>query len=183
MKTLRLIAIGALVALTVAPGCGYKIGTLHRSDVRTIAIPVWTRGHGVYRRGLEMQLTKAIVNRIQMDTRYRISSETHADTKLAGQLTNVRQQSLTINTDTGTSRAMEATFTVSFKWTDLRNGEVLVARENFDVRGRYITAAPFSETFFAGSQEAIDEAAQRIVEQLEEEWPDPSDKAHDDKKS
>ena len=182
MKTLRFVAIGGLIALTGASGCGYKIGTMHRGDVRSIAIPVWTRGHGVFRRGLEMELTKAVVNRIQLDTRYRICAEAQADTKLTGQLDNVRQQSLTINTDTGTSRAMEATFTVSFKWTDLRNGEVLVDEKNFEVRGRYITTAPFGETFFTGSREAIDEAAQRIVEQLEEEWPDPSARANGDKK-
>jgi len=184
MKTLRFVAIGGLIALAAASGCGYKIGTLHRSDVRSIAIPVWTRGHGVFRRGLEMDLTKAVVNRIQLDTRYRICGEVQADTKLTGQLTNVRQRSLTINTDTGSSRAMEATFTVSFKWTDLRNGEVLVNRDDFEVSGRYIQATPFGETFFSGSREAIDEAAQRIVEQLEEEWPDPEEekKTGDEKK-
>ena len=182
MKTLRFVSIGGLIALTAAAGCGYKIGTLHRSDVRSIAIPVWTRGHGVFRRGLEMELTKAIVNRIQLDTRYRIRAEAQADTKLTGQLDNVRQRSLTINTNTGTSRAMEATFTISFKWVDLRNGEVLVSRKSFDVRGRYITAAPFNETFFTGSQAAIDQAAQRIVEQLEDEWPDPSDKTDNNQK-
>ena len=166
MKNLRFVAIGGLIALFAVSGCGYKIGTMHRSDVKSIVVPVWTRGHGVFRRGLEMELTKAIITRIQLDTRYRITTETHADTKLAGQLTNVRQKSLTINTDTGSSRAQEATFTVSFKWVDLRSGEELVVRDSFDVKGRYITAAPFRETFFTGSQEAIDEAAQRIVEQL-----------------
>ncbi|MDP6543686.1 MAG: LPS assembly lipoprotein LptE [Phycisphaerae bacterium] len=182
MKTLRFVTIGSLIALIAVSGCGYKIGTMHRSDVRTIAVPVWTRGPGVFRRGLEMDLTKAIVNRIQLDTRYRICAEAQADTKLTGQLTNVRQQSLTINTDTGASRAMEATFTISFKWTDLRNGEVLENRDNFEVSGRYIEAAPFGETFFSGSREAIDEAAQRIVEQLEEGWTDPSEKTDDDEK-
>ena len=182
MKTLRFVAIGGIIALAAASGCGYKIGTMHRSGVRTIAIPVWTRGHGVYRRGLEMELTKAVINRIQLDTRYRICAETQADTKLTGQLDNVRQQPLTINTDTGTSRALEATFTVSFKWIDLRSGDELVVKENFEVSGLYITAAPFGETFFTGSQEAIDETAQRVVEQLEEGWPDPSELTDGDEK-
>ena len=172
MKSLRFVAIGGLIALSAVLGCGYKIGTMHRSDVRSIVVPVWTRGSGVFRRGIEMQLTKAIITRIQLDTRYRIANEAHADTKLTGQLTNVRQRALTINTDTGTSRAQEVTFTVSFKWVDLRSGEELVVRDGFDVSGRYITAHPFGETFFTGSQEAIDEAAQRIVEQLEQGWPD-----------
>ena len=182
MKTLRFVAIGALIVLTTTSGCGYKIGMMHRSDVRTIAIPVWTRGHGVFRRGLEMDLTKALVNRIQLDTRYRICAEAQADTRLTGQLDNVHQKLLTINTDTGASRAMEATFTVSFKWIDLRNGEELAVRKNFEVRGRYITAAPFNETFFSGSREAIDEAAQRIVEQLVEGWPESFEKTDADEK-
>jgi len=174
MKKIRFIAISGLLALAAVSGCGYKIGTMHRTDVDSIVVPVWTRGHNVFRRGIEMQLTKAIVNRIQLDTRYRITDETKADTKLSGELTNVRQRAMTINTDTGVSRAREVTFTVSFKWVDLRNGEELVVRENFDVKGRYINAGAFGETFFTGSQEAIDEAAQRIVEQLEEGWPETS---------
>ena len=177
MRTLRFAAIGALIALSAASGCGYKIGTMHRTDVKSIAIPVWTRGSGVFRRGLEMDLTQAVVKRVQLDTRYRISNEAKADSKLTGELTNVRQRSLTINTNTGSSRAMEATFTVSFKWVDLRSGEELTVKENFEVSGRYITAAPFNETFFAGSREAIDQAAQRIVEQLEQGWPDPEEQA------
>ncbi|MCP4374999.1 MAG: hypothetical protein GY794_02290 [bacterium] len=183
MKTLRFVSIGGLIALTLASGCGYNIGMMHSSDVKTIAIPVWTRGHGVFRRGLEMDLTDAVVKRIQLDTRYKICSETQADTKLVGQLDNVRQQAMTINTNTGSSRAMEVTFTVSFKWLDLRSGEERVVRKNFDIRGQYISATPFGETFFTGSREAIDEAAQRIVEQLEDEWPDPDEEENDgDKK-
>ena len=108
MRTSRFVAVMGLVALAALSGCGYKIGTLHRSDVRTISIPVWTRGHGVFRRGLEMDLTKAVVNRIQVDTRYRITDAAKADTKLTGQLKNVSQRPLSINTDTGRTRAMEA---------------------------------------------------------------------------
>jgi len=182
MRTSRFVAVAGLVALMMVSGCGYKIGTLHRSGVRTIAIPVWTRGHAVYRRGIEMDLTKAVVNRIQVDTRYRITDEAKADTKLVGQLKNVSQRPLSINTDTGRARAMEATFTVSFKWIDLRTGEVLAKRDNFDVRGEYIRESPFSETFFTGSQAVIDDAAQRIVEQLEEGWPDSSDESPGDEK-
>jgi hypothetical protein len=170
-----------MLALILVSGCGYEIGVMHRPDVESIAIPVWTRGSGVYRRGLEMQLTKAIVNRIQLDTRYKLTNVAKADTKLVGELTNVRQQIVAINTDTGGARAKEVTFTVSFRWVDLRNGEDIVVRDNFDIRGRYITTDPFNETFFQGSQEVIDEAAQRIVEQLEEGWPDSEQNAGDEK--
>jgi len=171
MKTIRLISVLGIAVLTAAVGgCGYKIGTLHRTDIKTIAVPVWTRGHGVYRRGLEVDLTEAIIKRLQLDTKYRICDEAQANTRFTGRLENVHQQSLTINTDTGTSRELEATFTVSFTWTDLRNGKELVKREAFPATGRYVPPNPFNQTFFTGSREAIDQAAQRIVEQLETGW-------------
>jgi len=174
MKTIQLIGALALVVLSAAAGgCGYKFGSLYRTDVKTIAVPVWTRGHGVYRRGLEMDLTEAVIKRLQLDTRYRICDEAQANTRLTGRLDNVHQQSVTINTDTGIPREMEATFTVSFTWTDRRSGDELVRRERFPVTGRYIAPNPFNETFFTGSREAIDQAAQRIVEQLETGWPEP----------
>ena len=182
MITLRFVAIGALIALASASGCGYQIGSMHRKNVRSIVIPVWTRGAGVFRRRLEFDLTNAVIKRIQLDARYRICAETQADTKLTGELINVRQRARTINTDTGASRAMEATFTVSFKWVDLRNGDELANEKNFEVRGQYITAAPFGETFFTGGQEAIDKIARRIVEQLEEGWTDPSELTDGDEK-
>ncbi len=182
MRTLRFGVICGLLAVAIVSGCDYKIGTLHRTDVRTIVIPVWTRGHGVYRRGLEMDLTKAVITRIQSDTRYKITNQAKADTKLTGQLEMVTQRPLSINTDTGRARAMEAVFTVSFTWVDLRDGKELAKVDNFEVRDQYITESPFSESFFTGSQAVIDKAAQRIVEQLEEGWPDPSAKTDGDEK-
>jgi len=171
MKTMRFISVLGLVVVTAAVGgCGYQMGTLHRSGVKTIAVPVWTRGHGVYRRGLEMDLTEAVIKRLQLDTKYRISDEAQADTRLVGRLDNVHQQALTINTNTGTSRELEATFVVSFTWTDLRNGREIVKKDAFSATGRYVPPNPFNQTFFTGNREAIDQAAQRIVEQLETPW-------------
>lgn len=183
MRALKFVVLIGLIALSAASGCGYKIGMMHRSDVKTIAIPVWTRGHGVFRRGLEMDLTKAVINCIQVDTRYSITSAAKADTKLTGQIDEIRQRPLSINTDTGRARAMETTFIVSFKWVDLRSGDVLVKKDRFQIIDQYIGEYPFGETFFTGSQAVIDQAAQRIVEQLEQGWPESFDKLDaDDKK-
>jgi len=164
---MALVMLGAVAG--GVGGCGYKIGSMHRSDVKSIYVPVWTRGRNVYRRDVEKHLTEAIIKRIQTDTQYRISTQAAADTKLTGTIERIRQDVLTINTDTDEARELEVEFTVSFVWTDLRKAKEQ-RWDKFRAVGRYIRSAPFSETFAVGGEDAINEVAQRIVEQLEEKW-------------
>lgn len=165
---MALVVLAAVAA--VVGGCNYKIGSMHRADVKSIYVPVWTRGRDVYRRDVEKRLTEAIIKRIQADTQYKISTQALADTKLTGTIEKIRQHVLTINTDTGGARELEVEFTVSFVWTDLRKGKELVRKSKFRAVGRYIRSEPFSETFAVGGEDVINEVAQRIVEQLEEKW-------------
>ena len=166
---LRMALVVLAAAAAVVGGCNYKIGSMHRSDVKSIYVPVWTRGREVYRRDVEKRLTEAIIKRIQADTQYKISTQALADTKLTGTIERIRQHVLTINTDTGGARELEVEFTVSFVWTDLRKGTEQ-RWGKFRAVGRYIRSAPFSETFAVGGEDVINEVAQRIVEQLEEKW-------------
>jgi len=164
---MSLVVLAAVAA--VVGGCGYRIGSMHRSDVRSIHVPVWTRGRDVYRRDVEKRLTEAIIKRIQADTQYKISTQALADAKLTGTIERITQHVLTINTDTGGARELEVEFTVSFVWTDLEKGKEQRWKD-FRAVGRYIRSEPFSETFAVGGEDVINEVAQRIVEQLEEKW-------------
>jgi len=169
-KSRWLLAATLTMTAAAAGGCNYRLGDLHRKDVRTIAVPTWTRGRDVYRREVEIRLTEAIIKQIQNQTQFRIAGASAADTKLTGSIERISQQVLSINTDTGSVREMEVIFTVSFTWTDLRKGKELKKEDNFLAGGRYIEPEPFEEDFFEGSEDVINEVAKRIVEQLEEGW-------------
>jgi outer membrane lipopolysaccharide assembly protein LptE/RlpB len=170
MKTARIVAgaVLASAAAGLAGGCGYSFQSLYPENVRTVSVPMWHRGRDVYRRGLEMRLTEALVKQIELRTPYKVTHRAaDPDTELTGTITRVEQSVLSRNPDTGRPRELELTVTVSFAWRDLRSGETIVERSNFPVTGRYITHAPFSEDFFQGSEDVINRLARRIVEEME----------------
>lgn len=163
------LAVLAVASAFMAGGCGYSTASQYPDGIRTVFVPIWARGQDVYRRELEMRLTKAIIQRIEQ-TPYKITTKARADSELTGSLDRIEQDVLSWNPDTGMPNEKRVTLVVSFRWTDLRSGEVIVARKNFRVSRTYISACPVSEDFFQGSEDAINRLAGRIVEQMEKAW-------------
>jgi outer membrane lipopolysaccharide assembly protein LptE/RlpB len=173
MKIVCLLLAGPMLAACgcdVDPTQGYTTRSQYPKSIRTVAVPIWTRGKAIYRRELEMQLTEAIVKRLELSTPYKVVDKTRADSELSGSIDNVSQRVLSFNPDSGQARELEITYTVSFTWTDLRSGRVLTRRKNFRQAGTYIPPAPFSEDFFQGSEDLVNKLAQRIVDQMALEW-------------
>jgi hypothetical protein len=159
--------------LVLSAGCsndpteGYSVAPLYRGGIRSVSVPIWTVGKDVYRRELEFRLTEAIQKQIALDTPYKVTSRARADTEITGTIDLIIQQPLSINPDTGVPREMSVTMVVSFKWTDLRDGKVILERSNFRVSATYLPSEPFSEDFFWGSEDLINRLAARVVEQME----------------
>ncbi len=169
MKRLAL-ATALLAGACCLGGCGYTAQSQYRSDVRTIAVPIWHRSANVYRRDIEIRLTEALVKRIEAETPYKVVDRSRADTVLEGTLLAVRQAVLSFDTRTGEARELQVSITVDFTWKDLRSGELLVEKRRFPVTAEYIPAGPFNEDFFLGSEDVLNRLAQRIVEQLAAPW-------------
>jgi hypothetical protein len=161
-------ALAAVCGCSQDPTKGYTTQSQYVEDVKTVAVPMWLRGKNVYRQGLEMRLTEAIVKRLEMDTPYKVTDKSRADTELRGTIDLIPQRVLSYNPDTGRSREMEVTLTVSFTWTDLRSGKVLAQRRDLRQAATYIP--PLSEDFFHGSEDAINRLARRVVEHMEADW-------------
>lgn len=117
-----------------------------------------------------MRLTEAVVKRLELDTQYKVTDKSRADTELRGTIDRVSQRVLSFNPDSGLPREKELTVTVSFTWTDLRSGKVLAQRRSFRQAGTYIPPQPFGEDFFQGSEDVVNKLAKRIVEQMETDW-------------
>lgn len=179
MKAKR-IGFAALMLLVVAglapvgcnqdPTTGYTIKSPYRTDIRTVSVPMITRGKDVYRRRIEMRLTEALAKRIEMDTPYKVTKPERADTELKVTLDQIIQQVLTINPDDGLPRETEVTLVVSFRWKDLRNGRTIRAADQLRIADVYAPSQPLSEPFFIGQEGAVNKAAIRIVERLQDDW-------------
>jgi hypothetical protein len=159
-----------LTSCATDPTQGYSLSSMYRDDVDTVAVPIWTRGSEVYRRELETRLTEAIVKRIELDTPYKVVDKSKADTILEGRILQVDQRVGSFNPDTGEPREIVEQMLVSFTWTDLRTGEILVKRRNFKAAAVYYPTGPLDEDFFLGSEDVTNRLAQRIVEELESSW-------------
>jgi Lipopolysaccharide-assembly len=163
-----LAAVASVVGCGYASGDGrgYEWGGLYRSDIRTVAVPIFeTRS---FSRGDENALTQAIVNQIESRTPYKVVEASRADTIIEGQVVNALAAS--VSSDTHTSIPQEQLYVVQidFTWKDLRNGKVLAERRNFEQSTAYYPTLGEGRT--AGRQQAIEQLAAAIVDEMQRDW-------------
>lgn len=172
-------ALCALIALCLSwlGGCtnsdptrGYTMISQYRPGIRSVAVPIFQRGKGEFRRDIEIRLTEAITKEIERATPYKITDRSRADTILTGTLKSIDQQVLSFDPRSGTAREIQMRMLIEFTWKDLRNGQVLAETKDLRVSGTYIPPDPFNEDFFLGSEDTVNRAAQLIVEKMAQPW-------------
>ncbi|HNX27023.1 MAG TPA: LPS assembly lipoprotein LptE [Phycisphaerae bacterium] len=163
-------SFAALSGCSSDPNSGYTGKSMYRTNIKTVAVPMATRGEDVYRRENEMRLTEALVKRIELNTPYKVTVQSRADTTLTCSIEQINQAVLSYNPDTGDPRDISVTFVVAFKWVDNRTGKILAQEKNYPITGTYISDSPFNEKFFQGSETVINKVAERIVEHMERDW-------------
>jgi hypothetical protein len=174
--TLSRLAL-VLIAGLVAGGCGYANSitnaasgytnnSLHRQDVRTVAVPIFASKSFV--RGVEFQLTTAIVQQIESTTPYKVVPAERADTILEGQIVDIGVS--TVSNDSRAAIPQEQLYRISvnFVWKDLRTGRVMVERRNFEQTSTFYPT--LAEGRWAGSQQAAEQLARGIVQELQADW-------------
>ena len=160
-------------------GCGYKTTgsapdanswyqwkSLYREDVKTVAVPIFQ--NKTFRRGVEFQLSKAIVNQMEMRTPYKVVPRDRADTILEGEIVDIRLS--TVSNDIHSAIPQEQLYVIrtNFTWKDLRSGQVLCSRRNFEQTVSFFPT--LGEGEFVGSQEGSERLALGIVQELQANW-------------
>lgn len=150
-------------------GCGYSVGHsgMFRGDVKTVHVPIFQNKD--FRRGLEFQLTEALIKSIELHTPYKTTSNKgRADTVLSGEIIEVRQGTIGLDFVTHLPRETQATVVAGFTWKDVRTGKILVQMPLITQSVDYIE--PVGENFWVASEEAMNDLAERIVEKMEKPW-------------
>lgn len=164
---LRTLAL--LLAAIVTAGCAgsdYRWQSLYRQDVQTVAVPIFTSKS--FERGVELQLTQAVIQQIELRTPYKVVDQSRADTILEGEIVRVTQPLISRDRDSTLPQEQLFVITVNFTWKDLRTGEVLERQEAFEQTAPYYPTLGEGRT--AGRLDAIDELAVAIVRELEADW-------------
>lgn len=171
------VLMGLLVG---AAGCGYRAENLFREDIRTIYVAEFD--NETTRRGLEVDLKRALVEELKLRTPFIFASRERADSILSGELTAAGEKAL-VKAEDGTAVLTGSDVDVRFRWTDTLTGTPIVPEQT--VREDLQQATVMGDTPAAlGSDpvpadlipEDVDfratmrEAAQRIVERMQRNW-------------
>jgi len=101
---------------------GYSTAPTYDCNIRTVYVPIFENPS--FRRGLEFELTKAVIREIEAKTPYKVVNRRElADTELLGKVVNRRKALINMN-QLGEVRESEVTMAVELQWRDLRPGHL-----------------------------------------------------------
>jgi hypothetical protein len=101
---------------------GYTTQPNYDPNIKTVHVPIFK--NLTYYKGLEFELTQAVVREIEWKTPYKVVSSGSADTELTGTIISLNKNILNRN-QLNEVREAETALAVEVVWRDLRTGEVL----------------------------------------------------------
>ncbi len=154
-------------------GCGYMVGSAYGPDVRTVEVPIFQ--NATYRRNIEYQLTEAVQKEIEARTPFRLAKGPGADTRLTGQIVEIRKDVLG-ETRYDDPRELQLTIAIKVQWEDLRTGKILaqqevpVAPDVLPLVGQASFAPEVGQSLATATQDAVNRLAAQIVNMMEVPW-------------
>jgi hypothetical protein len=149
-----------------SPNSSYKWSSLYREDINTVAVPIFANKD--FRRGLEFNLSSAVVKQMEAHTPYHVAPSERADTILEGEIVSIDLTTLSRDVRTNVPQQQLYLMTVNFRWKDLRSGRILLERRNFQQTAPF--AGVLGEGEFIGAQAAVGKLALAIVEEMQADW-------------
>jgi lipopolysaccharide assembly LptE-like protein len=133
--------VPTLILCATATGCasdghfeilGYTTRPPYDTSIRTVYVPMF--GNKTYMRGIEFEITKAIVKEIEWKSPYKVvDNREAADTELSGTVVSRRKGIININ-QLGEVREAEISLSVEVVWKDLRSGKILSLPNGIQIR-------------------------------------------------
>src|SRR5262249_43812202 len=120
------------------------------------------------RRGVEFQLTQALVTQLEAHSPYKVVPKERADTILEGEVTSVKLETISQDAQLAIPQEQLYVLSVNFTWKDLRTGRILVERRNFPQTPTFYPT--LGENQFVGSQNAAEKLALGIVQEMQADW-------------
>ncbi|MDY7107914.1 MAG: LptE family protein [Planctomycetota bacterium] len=158
----------ALAACAADPREGYSTESVYSTAVRTVAVPIFE--NETFSRGLEFELTDAVIKEIEARTPYKVTTQPRADTILTGRITRVELDQLSKSRLTGLGEEVVLSVTIDFEWKDWRTDAPLVARRSFSGHGLAVPSAPTGERLELGRMAAVQQLARDLVEEMRAAW-------------
>jgi hypothetical protein len=162
------LALTGLCSCSSDPREGYSMSPAHDESVRTVHVPMFN--NKTFFRGIELELTDAIVKEIQSNTPWRVVSQGNADTVLSGTITNSGLRAISTAEGSGLVQEQGVEIVLDFSWRNNRTGRTMVQRKNFKGADIFIPARLVGESLETGQTAAIQRLAKSVVAELRSNW-------------
>jgi hypothetical protein len=157
-----------LAGCATDPSQGYSTASVFPSNIRTVAVPILE--NETFIRGVEFELTDALIREIEARTPYKVTAQHRADTIFLGRVKKVELDQLSKSRLTGLGEEVIVSVTIDFEWKDWRSDAPLVARKSFSGHGLAIPSAPTGERMELGRMAAVQQLARDIVDEMRAAW-------------
>lgn len=163
-----------LAAVTVLTGCGYTQKTVLPRDIKTIHVQtvknkVPVRDIYIYVPGLEMDITNAVIRRMQVDGNLKVVPLEEADAVLEMDLVRFEQEGLRFTSLESVSE-YRLYIVLDMQLIHRETGEVLWHEANFSGDDEYFVSDIRTISQERAAEDAVDRLAVNVVDRIVEDW-------------
>ncbi|OQA56090.1 MAG: hypothetical protein BWY42_01171 [Candidatus Omnitrophica bacterium ADurb.Bin277] len=173
MKRLSIIAVAVAVAAGTA-GCGYTTKTVLPRNIKTIFVETVKNKIPItdlrsYQQGLEMDITNAVIARLQMDGNLRVVREGRSDAVLKMDLKAYEQEGLRFNRLESVEE-YRLFIVLGLVLVDAKTNEIIWEESDFSGAAEYYVTDIKQMGEQQAVQQAIEKLAKNVVDRIVEDW-------------
>lgn len=146
---------------------GYSNESLYPDDISSVCLEMFDNQS--FRRGVEFELSDALAKHIEVDTPYKIVSDSdRADSVISGQIVSIGEMALSTDPDIGRILEKEVQLRAVVNWKNLKTGQLMVDHLSVSASASYSTYQ--QQDFKYASSLAANNLARKIIELMERKW-------------
>jgi len=174
MKNIRGVGIWGIVLAMAVSGCGYTRKTVLPRNMKTIYVETVKNKldpekiYG-YQPGIEMDITNAVIQRLQVDGTLKVVEQKKADAILKTDLMSLDQEGLRFNSLEGVSQ-YRLYIVVKLKLVDAKTGDLIWEEPNFSGGTEYYVTTVTSIGEQKAAVDAVRNLAYNIADRIVEDW-------------
>ncbi len=163
------------LALISASGCGYTSKTKLPYDIKSIYVETVLNKIPIeqmysYQPGLEMDITNAVIQRLQVDGNLKVvSDKDQADAILSTDLKAYEQEGVRFNSLEGVSE-YRLFLVLNLTLKHRETGEIIWNEPNFSGNDEYFVTEVRSMGQRSATTKAITDLAKKVVDRITEDW-------------
>ncbi len=183
MKTffLKCPMIVFLISTILIAGCGYTTRSLLPTNFKSIYVENFKNAIAItdeqsnlrmyrgYRPGMEIDLTKAVIDKFLLDGNLKIQTSLNADLILKGELTDFKRDALRYDANDNVEE-YRIKLIVNLELQNAKTGNLVWREKGFAGESTYRTGGSLVKSESAAINDALDDLSRRIVERTVEAW-------------